>query len=912
MKEKEAREIAKKFAADRIGLEKKLGVLATEYQSLLGKERDKDDKIALLATEIQRLKQVTLPVFDVTPYEEKISLLMNEVQKKNGLISYYDNKVNELNEELKNLKTKILNNGKDQGLEEKLALLATELQRKNIIEEENLENINILQNEIMRLRQLNKEPTEKFALLANEFERQKVNLEIANKTIEQQGREINDSKKRETSFNISKASREQIELYENKIALISSELQRKNALFEQKANNFNKEIARLTETNSFLAMELERLKENNEFLLQSNKKSRVSIPKLEFSQSLSQSPKNLYPIQTNIYLDANPEEKMKRAVHQDNTQYNNLIGSYFLLCITVDWMENEMATIKAQSLVTEKELKSSLHFLRIENKDLSINLDSLNETLRLKKSEHEEKIINFEKEKNKLFQVIQNLESEKNGLQAKLIKVSQSESDQSVTKRKNQELIDEIAEWKVRFNTLAETFHSKTDHLPDLEYKFALLCAEMERLWNLNEDLSKSNEVSILMEDKRKYAELREKKLNEKIVELNNEVTDKDFRISDLSHKITYIEKEIENWRERYSNLEIIKNREIEEALRHTETLRQSQMDREIRDLTLKYENEKRLLESEILKIKGKEHFLNVELESSKNRINELENSISDHKEKLIKKESVLISHEERIEKIKRNYQEENDFLQNRSRQLDQYKDQIRILTEQNEEFRVKIQKLEFDKQSFVSKELNTQDQIRILNEQLEDYRTRTRKAESEKQSLSNMEISNKLLREQIERDRDEYNEICVVLNDKKKYIETLKLKKKNLKIRCTQYKDPEPYLIRFMLMSIEIERLNEDLNRLKFILSEKDNELKNYSQTLIQESVTRKNAEEKVKRSIADEAMRKNQILVEVNTLNSKMSELNNINEKLKREIIDVTDHYNAKISEINENKVKYSIFYD
>lgn len=912
MKEKEAREIAKKFAADRIGLEKKLGVLATEYQSLLGKERDKDDKIALLATEIQRLKQVTLPVFDVTPYEEKISLLMNEVQKKNGLISYYDNKVNELNEELKNLKTKILNNGKDQGLEEKLALLATELQRKNIIEEENLENINILQNEIMRLRQLNKEPTEKFALLANEFERQKVNLEIANKTIEQQGREINDSKKRETSFNISKASREQIELYENKIALISSELQRKNALFEQKANNFNKEIARLTETNSFLAMELERLKENNEFLLQSNKKSRVSIPKLEFSQSLSQSPKNLYPIQTNIYLDANPEEKMKRAVHQDNTQYNNLIGSYFLLCITVDWMENEMATIKAQSLVAEKELKSSLHFLRIENKDLSINLDSLNETLRLKKSEHEEKIINFEKEKNKLFQVIQNLESEKNGLQAKLIKVSQSESDQSVTKRKNQELIDEIAEWKVRFNTLAETFHSKTDHLPDLEYKFALLCAEMERLWNLNEDLSKSNEVSILMEDKRKYAELREKKLNEKIVELNNEVTDKDFRISDLSHKITYIEKEIENWRERYSNLEIIKNREIEEALRHTETLRQSQMDREIRDLTLKYENEKRLLESEILKIKGKEHFLNVELESSKNRINELENSISDHKEKLIKKESVLVSHEERIEKIKRSYQEENDFLQNRSRQLDQYKDQIRILTEQNEEFRVKIQKLEFDKQSFVSKELNTQDQIRILNEQLEDYRTRTRKAESEKQSLSNMEISNKLLREQIERDRDEYNEICVVLNDKKKYIETLKLKKKNLKIRCTQYKDPEPYLIRFMLMSIEIERLNEDLNRLKFILSEKDNELKNYSQTLIQESVTRKNAEEKVKRSIADEAMRKNQILVEVNTLNSKMSELNNINEKLKREIIDVTDHYNAKISEINENKVKYSIFYD
>ena len=135
-------------------------------------------------------------------------------------------------------------------------------------------------------------------------------------------------------------------------------------------------------------------------------------------------------------------------------------------------------------------------------------------------------------------------------------------------------------------------------------------------------------------------------------------------------------------------------------------------------------------------------------------------------------------------------------------------------------------------------------------------------------------------------------------------------MKKKNLKFKCSQYKDPEPYLIRLLLTSIEIERLSEELNRLSFTLNEKDNELKNYSQTLIQESVNRKSAEEKVKRSIADEAMRKNKILVEINTLNSKVSELNNINEKLKREIIDLTDQYKAEITEVKENKVKFRLF--
>ena len=89
-------------------------------------------------------------------------------------------------------------------------------------------------------------------------------------------------------------------------------------------------------------------------------------------------------------------------------------------------------------------------------------------------------------------------------------------------------------------------------------------------------------------------------------------------------------------------------------------------MDRELRDLTLKYESEKRMMEGEILKTKGKEHLLNVELDSLKLRINELENNVPEHKEKLIKKESMLVSHE-----IKRSYQEQNDFLQNRSKQLE-------------------------------------------------------------------------------------------------------------------------------------------------------------------------------------------------------------------------------------------------
>ena len=56
-----------------------------------------------------------------------------------------------------------------------------------------------------------------------------------------------------------------------------------------------------------------------------------------------------------------------------------------------------MITIKSPSLEAEEELKSSLHFLRIENKDLSITLESSNESFQLKKCEYEEKINNFDK-----------------------------------------------------------------------------------------------------------------------------------------------------------------------------------------------------------------------------------------------------------------------------------------------------------------------------------------------------------------------------------------------------------------------------------------------------------------------------------------------------------------------------------
>ena len=52
------------------------------------------------------------------------------------------------------------------------------------------------------------------------------------------------------------------------------------------------------------------------------------------------------------------------------------------------------------------------------------------------------------------------------------------------------------------------------------------------------------------------------------------------------------------------------------------------------------------------------------------------------------------------------------------------------------------------------SKDLTNQDQLRLFSEQLDEHKSPARKAESEKQSMNNIEISNKLLREQIERDR--------------------------------------------------------------------------------------------------------------------------------------------------------------
>jgi transketolase len=84
------------------------------------------------------------------------------------------------------------------------------------------------------------------------------------------------------------------------------------------------------------------------------------------------------------------------------------------------------------------------------------------------------------------------------------------------------------------------------------------------------------------------------------------------------------LEEEIEKWKARYSAMEASKAREMEDMRLMMESQRKSMMDREIKELTLRFNTDRQNLEKEIRKLREALEGKDAELQRAQNRIAQL------------------------------------------------------------------------------------------------------------------------------------------------------------------------------------------------------------------------------------------------------------------------------------------------
>ena len=182
------------------------------------------------------------------------------------------------------------------------------------------------------------------------------------------------------------------------------------------------------------------------------------------------------------------------------------------------------------------------------------------------------------------------------------------------------------------------------------------------------DEIEKMNMISQKLYDeleemKRRYAEV-DLTLKEK------------YRLEQIRNE--EVQQELEKWKNRFSALEISKNKELEDLKMMMESQRKSMIDREIRELQIKFDSERTMLENEIRKTReilenknqefnrlksdlSRLEIQNAELREDQNKLHEYENKV------------VMISQETmRLNELLRSRQEDIDNLRSNESKLNQ------------------------------------------------------------------------------------------------------------------------------------------------------------------------------------------------------------------------------------------------
>ena len=236
--------------------ENKLALLSQEVERLNSMLRNKDDEIYGLRRDIQNLeissRESASYQGQIREYENKLALLSQEVERLNGLVRTKESDLYAMKSKFESLEVsnRELNTyqSRARDYENKLAMLSQEIERLNSMlrtKDDELHTLNsrvshweTMQSETITYKNKLSDYESRFALMAQEVERLNVNLrnkesELADYRSKYSSLEYRLQEQSTSSMELTRI-RGTLTEYENKLALLSQEVERLNSILRSK------------------------------------------------------------------------------------------------------------------------------------------------------------------------------------------------------------------------------------------------------------------------------------------------------------------------------------------------------------------------------------------------------------------------------------------------------------------------------------------------------------------------------------------------------------------------------------------------------------------------------------------------------------------------------------------------------
>jgi chromosome segregation ATPase len=273
---------------------------------------------------------------------------------------------------------------------------------------------------------------------------------------------------------------------------------------------------------------------------------------------------------------------------------------------------------------------------------------------------------------------------------------------------------------------------------------------------------------------------------------------------------------EIKSWEEKCRQVEISKQKELEELKRHYDAIRGSQIDREIRDINLRFQNERAEFENDAKKSKGLIISLQQELDAWRvkyQRVERLEEVIFMLSVEIDRLMFHVIEHRERLIKCE---SEKNE--------KDQEVNMIRSSLEYERTIRIESDKKAFaGKTDLLERDLNSMRQALAERNKLCDQLTEElRNSKASLRGQESLFIQLEDLRNQNATLRKDYDQMLAMVSEKNERLERLRVKKRLVKAKLREFTtEMQETGGKIQLLQTEIQRLsNENMEwRRRYIL---------------------------------------------------------------------------------------------
>jgi chromosome segregation ATPase len=296
---------------------------------------------------------------------------------------------------------------------------------------------------------------------------------------------------------------------------------------------------------------------------------------------------------------------------------------------------------------------------------------------------------------------------------------------------------------------------------------------------------------------------------------LKNKLADTDFALKQKYEaelqKNADLSADIDKWRNRYQAAERSKLKELEDLRAMMESQRKSMIDREIREMTIRFQNERSSLENEIRKCRELLDNRAREVEELRQRAQKQEITIME----LRNYENLIADHENRLALLNQELLRLNELL----RQKDEDNGVLK-----QKEFKLAQQLKQLQEWEFEGKQLRSG--LEAKAREAEEWKTRTSRLEEEVSRARELEHYNEELGNKLNLAAKELERLNGILRSKLEEVEAWKRKVTERESELSKYKNLENELFSY---ESKINNLKIENDRINGILKSRLSEIEDW-----------------------------------------------------------------------------------